>query len=99
MSQNQRQRIHPTVTWTDGPVADCLVPLVHLVVPGHSHVCGWYRNLPQFQFQSKSEVCILISKALQLQTEATYTDLPSHLDGEELKSNKGQKAVTVTQMD
>lgn len=98
--QNQRQRIPPTVTWTDGPVADRLVPLVHLVVPGHSHVCGWHRNSPQFQFQSKSEVCILISKALQSQTVATYTDLlPLHPDGEELKSNKGRRAVTVTQMD
>lgn len=100
MSQNQRQRIPPTVTWTDGAVADRLVPLVHLVVPGHSRVCRWYQNSPQFQFHSKSQVCILIRKALQSKTVATYTDLlPLHPDGEELKSNMGRKGVTVTQMD
>lgn len=45
-------------------------------------------------------MCILIAKALQPQTVATHMDLlPLHSDGEELKSNKGRKAVTVTQID
>lgn len=44
-----------TVTWTGSPVADCVVPLVNLVVPAQSYLDG-AQIQPSFSFSSKPEM-------------------------------------------
>lgn len=58
-----------TVTWADSPVADCLVPLVNLVVPARSHLDGAQIQLNVFKANQK---CFMITKELQPRTVAPH---------------------------